>query len=503
MLHETPSAQLVEVLPQVTAFLKRTHGAFIDGKSVTLSTDRLIDVYNPADGNVISRTIAAKEDDVRLAVSSARRALPVWRDLRPADRERCLFRLSELIEAHGEELAQLESINQGKSINHTRAIDVAGSVEYVRYMAGWATKIEGSTLDLSIPIPPDTRNLGFTLREPVGVVGAIVPWNFPMMIALWKIAPALACGCTIVVKPSEDTPLTALRLAELVIEAGIPPGVVNVVPGYGRDAGAALVEHPDVNKITFTGSTEIGRRIGISALQNMTRFALELGGKNPLIVLSDVDLPQIMPGLMGACFLNQGQVCAAASRLYVHRSIYDRFVADLAGAMKGLKLGPGLDPSADIQPLVSRAHVDRVAALVETAGRTAEIVTGGRRPDRSGFYFEPTLVINADAENPSVRDEIFGPVISVTPIADLEEAVALSNASRNGLAASVWTNDLNSALRGIQALEAGTVWVNSHIPVDPNLPFGGFKQSGIGREHGRQMIEQYTELKSVCIPVPR
>ncbi|AOI90672.1 aldehyde dehydrogenase family protein [Burkholderia pseudomultivorans] len=503
MLHETTNARLVERLAQVSAFLDRTHGAFIDGKSVTSCTSRFIDIYNPADGNVVSRTIAGTEHEVSLAVASARRALGVWRDMRPADRERCLFRLSELIQANGEELAQLETINQGKSIQHARAIDVAGSVEYVRYMAGWATKIEGSTLDLSIPVPPGSRNLGFTLREPVGVVGAIVPWNFPMMIALWKIAPALACGCTIVIKPSEDTPLTALRIAELAIEAGIPPGVVNVVPGYGHDAGAALVRHPDVNKITFTGSTETGRRIGVSALQNMTRFTLELGGKNPLIVLSDVDLAQIMPGLMGACFLNQGQVCAAASRLYVHRAAYDRVVADLERAIGNLKLGPGLDMSADIQPLVSRAHVEKVAALVEAAGKTARIVTGGRRPDRAGFYFEPTLIVDADAENPSVRDEIFGPVISVTPISDLEEAIALSNASRNGLAASVWTNDLNSALRGIRKLEAGMVWVNSHIPVDPNLPFGGMKQSGVGREHGRQMIEQYTELKSVCIPVPR
>jgi phenylacetaldehyde dehydrogenase len=492
----------VEILAEVRAFLDRVHGAFIEGKSVSSATDRYIDVHNPADGSVISRTIEGSRHEVDLAVESAHRALGLWRGMRPADRERCLVRFSEVIEAHAEELAQIETLNQGKSINLARAIDVAGSVEYVRYMAGWATKIEGSTLDLSIPIPPGTRNLGFTLREPVGVVGAIVPWNFPMMIALWKIAPALASGCTIVVKPSEDTPLTALRLAELVLEAGIPPGVVNVVPGYGRDAGAALVEHASVNKVTFTGSTETGRHIGISALKNMTRFSLELGGKNPLIVLPDVDVDQIMPGMMGACLLNQGQVCAAASRLYVHRSIYDRVVTGMSDAMKRLRMGPGMDMSADLQPLVSHAHVEKVAALVEQSGKTADIVTGGNRPDSSGFYFEPTLIVNADANNPAVRDEIFGPVISVTPIDSLDEAVTLANASRNGLAASVWTNDLNSALRGIRALEAGTVWVNSHIPVDPNLPFGGYKQSGIGREHGRQMIEQYTEIKSVCIPVP-
>ncbi|HKT96131.1 MAG TPA: aldehyde dehydrogenase family protein [Paraburkholderia sp.] len=495
-------SRLVEILPEVRAFLDRVHGAFIDGKAVLSATDRYIDVHNPADGSVISRTIEGSRHEVDRAVESAHRALGIWRGMRPADRERCLVRFSEVIEAHAEELAQIETLNQGKSINLARAIDVAGSVEYVRYMAGWATKIEGSTLDLSIPIPPGTRNLGFTLREPVGVVGAIVPWNFPMMIALWKIAPALASGCTIVVKPSEDTPLTALRLAELALEAGIPPGVFNVVPGYGRDAGAALVEHAGVNKVTFTGSTETGRHIGMSALKNMTRFSLELGGKNPLIVLPDVDVDQIMPGIMGACLLNQGQVCAAASRLYVHRSIYDRVVTAMSDAMKHLRMGPGMDMSADLQPLVSRAHVGKVAALVEQSGKTADIVTGGNRPDSSGFYFEPTLIVNADANNPAVRDEIFGPVISVTPIDSLDEAVTLANASRNGLAASVWTHDLNSALRGIRALEAGTVWVNSHIPVDPNLPFGGYKQSGIGREHGRQMIEQYTEIKSVCIPVP-
>ena len=492
---------LVPVLPEVDAFLRKDHRLFIDGKSTPASSDRTIELHDPSTGAVIGSVASATTDDLDRAVAAARRALEgEWSRLRPAERERRIHRLADLIEAHGEELAQIETINQGKSINISRAIEVGASVEYVRYMAGWATKIEGSTLDLSIPVPPGVRHTGLTLREPVGVVGAIVPWNFPLMIALWKIAPALACGCTIVLKPAAETPLTALRLAELASEAGLPDGVLNVVTGGGSTIGAALARHPGIDKVTFTGSTAVGREVGIGALTNMTNFSLELGGKNPLIVLSDADVGAILPGLAMGCFLNQGQVCAAASRLYVHAPLYDRVVGDLESVMTSMRLGPGLDPSADLQPLVSARHSNAVEAIVdEAAGAGATILTGGRRADRPGYFYEPTLIVDAERDNPAIRKEIFGPVVTVTPVADLDDALHRANDSSYGLAASIWSNDFAAITRAIRELRAGTVWVNSHIPVDPNLPFGGFKQSGIGREHGRSIIDQYTEIKSVCI----
>ena len=497
------SPNLIELLPEVSAFLQRRHGLWIDGGWQPASAPADTPVRNPATGDIISFVSDASADDVDRAVRAARAAFDgPWRAMRPADREKCLVRLSELLETHGEALAQLETLNQGKSIHIARAIEVGASVEYVRYMAGWATKIEGSTLDLSIPVPEGARNLGMTLREPVGVVGAIVPWNFPLMIALWKLAPALACGCTVVLKPSEDTPLTALRLAELTAEAGIPPGVVNVVTGHGHSAGAALTAHPGIDKLTFTGSTPVGKQIGHQAIDNMTRFTLELGGKNPMIIMDDLDAPTILPGLMAGCFFNQGQVCAAASRLYIQQSVFDRVVGELQNAMQALTLGPGLDPTATLQPLVTARHRNRVSELVGRAREQGvEVVTGGQTPARPGYYFEPTLLVNAAADNTALREEIFGPVIAATPVRDLDHAIACANDTRYGLAASVWTRDLNAALSAVRRIKAGTVWVNSHIPVDPSLPFGGFKHSGYGREHGRAAIDAYTESKSVCIPV--
>lgn len=497
--------QTVQVLPEVRQFLARDHGIFVGGAFVSSSSDRRLPVRDPSTAEVIGQIVDASADDLDRAVGAAREALEgEWGRIRPADRERLIYRFAELIEAHGEELAQLETINQGKSINIARAIEVGASVEYVRYMAGWATKIEGSTLELSIPVPAGTRYTGLTFREPVGVVGAIVPWNFPLMMALWKTAPALACGCTVVLKPSEETPMTALKLAELAQEAGLPKGVLNVITGTGPGVGAALTRHPGIDKITFTGSTAVGRQVGVNALENFTRFTLELGGKNPLIILSDVDVKAIMPGLMMGCFLNQGQTCAAASRLFIDRKVFDSVVSGLEGALKGMRLGPGLDPTADLQPLVSAKHQQSVERLVGAAMQGgATIVTGGKRPEMAGYYFEPTLIVDADRGNAAYDDEIFGPVIAAVPVNGADEALERANDSRYGLTASIWTNDLGAAMQAIHKLRAGTVWINSHVPVDPNLPFGGYKQSGVGREHGRAMIEQYTELKSVCIPTPK
>jgi phenylacetaldehyde dehydrogenase len=435
-MNNSSSTQTVQVLPEVRQFLAWDHGIFVDGAFARSSSDRRLPVRDPSSGEVIGHIAEASAEDLDRAVTSARQALEgEWGRLRPADRERLLLRFADVIEAHGEELAQVETINQGKSINIARAIEVGASVEYVRYMAGWATKIEGSTLDLSIPVPPQTRYTGLTLREPVGVVGAIVPWNFPLMIALWKIAPALACGCTIILKPSEETPMTALRLAELAGEAGLPKGTVNVLTGTGpAGVGAALTKHPGIDKITFTGSTAAGRQIGINALENLTRFTLELGGKNPLIILSDVDIQAILPGLTMGCFLNQGQVCAAASRVLIDRKVFDPIVSALEGVLKGMRLGPGLDPGADLQPLVSAKHQKNVERLVGSAAKGgATIVTGGRRPEMAGYYFEPTLIVDADRGNAAYDQEIFGPVIAAVPVDGLDDALHRANDSPYGL----------------------------------------------------------------------
>ncbi|WP_322059976.1 aldehyde dehydrogenase family protein [Paraburkholderia sp. J63] len=501
-MNESGVSQLIPVLPVVNEFMARRHGLWIDGEYVESTGNRRLDVFDPSTGKVISSVVDASSADVSRAVEAARRAFTPWARCRPVDRERLLLKLADIVEANSEALAQLETLNQGKSIHASRAIEVGGSVEYIRYMAGWATKIEGTSSDLSIPIPKGARNLGLTLREPVGVVGAIVPWNFPLSIAVWKLASALACGCTIVLKPSEDTPLTALYLAGLTRSAGFPPGVVNVVTGSGINAGAALASHPDIDKLTFTGSTEVGKEIGRMALGNMTRFTLELGGKNPMIVMNDVDPEQILPGLMGGCFFNQGQVCAAGSRLYIHREIFDKTIEHLVASMKSMSLGPGLNPSAALQPLTSERHRTRVLNAVMTSrAEGAEVITGGNVPERDGYYFEPTLLINQASTSRAMQREIFGPVIAAVPIGSLDEAIGMANDSQYGLAASIWTNDLNGALRAAREIEAGTIWINSHIPLDPSLPFGGVKQSGYGREHGRGAIEQYTEIKSLVIPV--
>nr|WP_245643887.1 aldehyde dehydrogenase family protein [Paraburkholderia oxyphila] len=490
------------MLPRVGEFLARRHLLWIDGEHVESKFDRRRNVFDPSTGKVISSVTDAGPEDVDRAVAAANRAFPGWARCRPAERERLLLKLADMLEADGEALAQLETLNQGKSIHAARAIEVRGSVEYIRYMAGWATKIEGTSSDLSIPIPEGARNLGVTLREPVGVVGAIVPWNFPLAIAVWKLASALACGCTLVLKPSEDTPLTALYLAELTRAAGFPPGVVNVVTGTGIDVGAVLAGHAGIDKLTFTGSTAVGQELGRIALTNMTRFTLELGGKNPMIVMNDVDPERILPGLMGGCFFNQGQVCAAASRLYIHREIFDKTLEQLAATIQALSLGPGLDPAAGLQPLTSERHRARVAdAVAACRAEGAKVVTGGNVPERDGYYYAPTLLIDQAPTSRAMQQEIFGPVITAVPVDSLDEAIEMANCSRYGLAASIWTNDLNSALRAARLVEAGTVWINSHIPLDPSLPFGGTKQSGYGREHGRGAIEQYTEVKSLIIPV--
>jgi len=481
------------------AFLKRELGSLIDGKVV--DREAMVDVFDPASGEVIARVSTASPKTVEAAVQSAHKAFEDgrWRMLRPADRERILLRFADLVEKNGDELAALETLNQGKSVRIARMLDVGATVEFMRYNAGLATKMSGETFDVSIPLPPGAKYTAYTRREPVGVVAGITPWNFPMMIALWKAIPALAAGCSIIVKPSPVTPLTTLRVAELALEAGVPPGVFNVLMG-DAEAGSALASHPLVRKVSITGSTRAGKAVAHAAIENLAHFTLELGGKNPAIFLQDADYPSNLHMILMSAFLNQGQVCAAASRFYVHRSIHDGFVDAVTSAIGKMRYGSGFDPEAQMTPLVSSAHRDNVARLVDMARDEGAIVTtGGRVPDGPGYFYPCTVITNANNAMQHVRAEIFGPVLSVIPFDTDDEAISLANESSYGLAASLWTNDLRKAMNLVPRIQAGTVWVNSHNVLDPHMPFGGYKQSGMGREFGARALEAYTDLKSVCI----
>lgn len=481
---------------------RRSFGNWIDGREIAPHSARYLSVIDPATEMTIADVADSDAHDIDAAVRAARRAFEAdsWAKLRPADRERLLHALAEQIERHADELAALETLETGKLLDVARAIDVFGGAEFVRYMAGWTTKIEGSTLDTSIAAPPGAEYFAYTKREAVGVVGAIVPWNFPLAIALWKVASALACGCTVVLKPSEETPLTALRLGQLAQQAGLPPGVLNIVTGSGAEAGAALVAHPGVDKITFTGSVEVGKRIGHVAVDRMARFTLELGGKSPLIIFDDADPEAAAQGAAQGIFFNQGQVCTAGSRVYVQKRSFERVVAELAAAAERLRIGSGFDPLAQLGPLVSKRHLERVLAHIGQAREEgATLVTGGERALAGGYFVKPTVFVDTDASMRIVREEVFGPVVTVMPFEDADDAVRLANGSDFGLAASVWSRDLSRVHRIVPRLKAGIVWVNTHNMLDSNLPFGGVRQSGYGRELGRAALDQFTELKSVCI----
>ncbi|GLS99439.1 phenylacetaldehyde dehydrogenase [Sphingobium jiangsuense] len=482
-------------------FLERDPAIFIDGERLSPAGRDMLPVYDPSSGRPIAHMVDALDEDVDRAVRSASAAFRDgrWRNMRPADRERILYRFSGLIEQNAEALAQLESLEQGKSIHLARLFASGASSEWLRYAAGLTTKITGQSLELSLPPGPDHWT-AYTRREPIGVVAAIAPWNFPMLIAIWKIAPALAAGCSIVLKPSEFTPLSALWLAELAIEAGVPAGVFNVVTGRGGGAGGALVRHRLVNKISFTGSTATGKAIGHCAMDAMVPASLELGGKNPAIVLADADMDGTVAGLMMGAFFNQGQVCAAASRLYVEAAAHDRLVAALEAAIRSMPVGPGLDPDAQVNPLVSAVHLEKVNRYLDDArAKGATVIGGAPVPADGGYYAGPALVLEAGDDVALVREEVFGPLLNVAKVADRQEAVARANDTEMGLTASVWTSDLSAAMTLTRQLEAGTVWVNAHNFIDPNMPFGGMKQSGIGRDFGTEWLNAYTDIKSVCI----
>ncbi|MBK5012688.1 aldehyde dehydrogenase family protein [Pseudomonas sp. S60] len=490
----------VQLLPSVHAFLARDHGLFIAGHTVASSGSATVAVVNPANGQAIAQIADANQADVDLAVGSARQGFAQWSRTNPAARAGVLFKLADLLEAHREELAQLETLQSGKLIGLSRAFEVDQAAHFLRYYAGWATKITGQTITPSLPCFAGERYSAYTLREPIGVVVGIVPWNFATMIAIWKLASALTTGCSIIIKPSEFTPLTLLRIAELATEAGLPAGALNVLTGGGH-VGKALIEHPGTDKVSFTGSVPTGIAVGQAAMgAKLTRATLELGGKNAVAFLPDVGLDKAVDGIIEAGFLHAGQICAAGERFYVHRSRLDPLLEALSHRLGQLKTGSPLDETTQFGPVANKPHQQKLAELFATArAEGSQIIHGGRIGEGPGCYVEPTLILAKSASDTLLNQETFGPVATFLPYDSEEELLQLMNASPYGLSASLWTNDLGKAMRMIPDIQAGTLWVNMHTLLDPAVPFGGIKASGIGREFGSAFIDDFTELKSVMI----
>jgi phenylacetaldehyde dehydrogenase len=485
---------------RVEDFIAVPRQLFINGQWVDAASGRTFDTPNPATGETLASVAEGDAEDINRAVKAARRAFEEgpWSRMSPSERGRIIWRIGDLILEHTDELAQLESLDNGKPFAVAQAADVPLAADLFHYMAGWATKIEGNTINISVPYMPGANFHSYTLREPLGVVGQIIPWNFPLLMAAWKLGPALATGNCVVLKPAEQTPLTALRLAELIAEAGVPDGVVNVVPGYGETAGAALAAHMDVNKVAFTGSTEVGKLIVAAAgASNLKKLTLELGGKSPNIVFEDAE-DSAIEGAANAIFFNHGQCCVAGSRLFVQESRFDEVVDGVAEIAKGIKLGSGLEAGTQMGPLVSDEQFQRVSGFLESGkadGATA-LAGGGRHGDR-GYFIEPTVLTNIRPDMRVVREEIFGPVLVASPFSNLDEIAAVANDSDYGLGAGIWTRDISKAHALAKKIRAGTVWINCYNVFDASLPFGGYKQSGWGREMGHQVLEAYTEIKAV------
>ncbi|MED3997362.1 aldehyde dehydrogenase family protein [Peribacillus frigoritolerans] len=488
--------QTIKLNPRVQEFLKGTKKLLINGELVEAASGKTFETLDPSNGKVLAVVSEAGPEDVDKAVKAARTAFDKgpWKKMSASERSRLIYKLADLMEEHKEALAQLDTLDNGKPIGETTNADVPLAIDHFRYYAGWTTKIVGQT------IPVAGNYFNYTRHEAVGVVGQIIPWNFPLLMAAWKLGAALATGCTIVLKPAEQTPLSALYLGKLALEAGFPPGVLNVIPGFGETAGSPLVDHPDVDKIAFTGSTSVGKMIMRQASGTVKKISLELGGKSPNIILPDADMSKAIPGALMGIMFNQGQVCCAGSRLYIQKKSYDNVVADLVSHAKNIKQGAGLDPSTQIGPLVSSEQMERVGGYIEKGkSEGAEVVTGGNYGQGEGYFVTPTIFAGVEDEMTIAKEEIFGPVVAAMPFDDLDDVINRANNSEYGLAAGLWTQDVKKAHYVANELKAGTVWVNCYNAFDAASPFGGYKQSGIGREMGSYALDNYTEVKSVWI----
>ena len=479
---------------------KQPKELLIGGKWVPAKSGKTFETYNPATGEVLAKVAEGGKEDIDLAVKAARKAFEggPWRQMSPAQRSRLMYKLADAIEARAEEFAQLETLDNGKPIKESRYVDIPQVIETFRYYAGWCTKLDGETINVN----PNFFN--YTLREPVGVVGQIIPWNFPLLMAAWKFGPALACGNTVVLKPAEQTPLTALLLGQVMMEVGFPEGVVNIVTGFGGDsAGEALSKHPDVDKIAFTGEDKTGKLIVQASAGNLKRVSLELGGKAPNIVFADADIDAAVKGAIMGIFFNQGQVCCAGSRLFLDKKIHDEFLTKLTERASSLRQGHGLDEKTQIGPQVSKEQQERILNYVGIAkGEGANLVCGGEAPGgdlAKGYFVKPTIFKGVNNEMRIAQEEVFGPVLAVIPFNSIEEVSEQANKVNFGLSGAVWTSDVKKAHKLASQIKAGTIWVNCYNAFDPAVPFGGYKQSGYGRELGKHSIELYTQIKSVWV----